>query len=151
MLVACLSGCVPSPEPQAPVRPPAVSGTSLLIDLTPTNRPKLVGNLDFELLPKGSGFACVTRGSGKEYWVGMAEIASISSDWLTSQAIAAAVTDAVSRLEDVDSILLTSIVTEAKGAGRVCATISGRGVRLMKSTESDEQGSAQEHLPSGEN
>src|SRR6185369_17339349 len=98
--------------------------------LTPTNRPVLVGNLDFELLPQGSGMACANRSGGKQYWVGMADVAKVSSDWLTRQAIAAAVGDAVARLENVDSVMLTSVVTEAKGPDRVCATITGRGVRF---------------------
>lgn len=121
-----------------------VYGSSLLIDMTPTGRPTLVGKLDFDLLPQGSGKACATRGSQTVYWVGMADIANISPDALTRQAIAAAITDAVARLEDVDSILLTSVVTEAKDRDRVCATVTGRGIRFVKDGASDREGDEEE-------
>lgn len=121
-----------------------VNGSTLLIDMTPTGRPALVGKLDFELLPQGVGKACATRGSQTVYWVGMADIAKISSDALTRQAIAAAITDAVARLDDVDSILLTSVVTEARERDRVCATISGRGVRFIKVAGSEQEDAQQE-------
>lgn len=115
----------------APVQPQVI-GSGLLIDLNPANRPALVGALDFDLLAAGAGKACVDRGSLKHYWVAMDNIAKISSDALTTQAIAAAVTDAVVRLEDIDAILLTRVFTESRGPDQVCATIVGRGVRLTK-------------------
>lgn len=123
-------GC--TPPPVAPVAHAEISGAGLLLDLSPTNRPSLVGNLDFDLLPSGAGTACVARDSHKQYWVGVTELAKIASDPLTRQAIAAAVTDAVSRFEDTDAVLLTSVVTESHGPNQVCATVVGRGFRLTK-------------------
>ncbi|MEO8846134.1 MAG: hypothetical protein ABI591_24820 [Kofleriaceae bacterium] len=62
----------------------------------------------------------------------MADVAKLSSDPLTQQAIAAAVMDAVARLDDTDAILMTRVVTESKGSDRICATVVGRGIRLTK-------------------
>ena len=62
----------------------------------------------------------------------MADVAKLSTDPLTQQAIAAAVMDAVARLDDTDAILMTRVVTESKGSDRICATVVGRGVRLTK-------------------
>jgi hypothetical protein len=113
-----------------------LDGAGLFIDVTPANRPALVGKLDFDLIPAGSGKACVDRYGTKQYWVGMDSVAKLSPDEFTRQAIAAAMQDAVSRLDDVDSILLTRVVTESKGPDRMCATITGRGVRFTKATTS---------------
>lgn len=124
-------GCAEAPPVLAPVQPQVI-GSGLLIDLSPANRPALVGALDFDLLAAGAGKACVDRGSLKHYWVAMDDLSKISPDPLTTQAIAAAVTDAVARLEDVDAILLTRVFTDSRGPDQVCATIVGRGVRLTK-------------------
>lgn len=127
-----------------------VNGSSLLVDLSPANRPQLVGALDFDLLGMGSASACATRDSGVSYWVGISSLERISPDSLTRQAIAAAVMDAVQRLdEDVDTILLTSVVTQAKGADKVCATVVGRGVRLVKAGHNGSAGSAMSPDASG--
>lgn len=104
--------------------------------MNPANRPGLVGSYDFDLLGQGVGKGCVTRGLDAVYWVGMNDVASLSDDPLTRQAIAAAMLDAVERLEDADSILLTSVFTESKESGRqVCATVAGRGIRIKKADE----------------
>jgi len=122
--------------PEAPPTPaaPSVSGAGLLVNVAPTNRPTLVGNFDFELLGAGSGKACVDRNSATHYWLRMEDL-TLPADALTKQAVAAAMADAISRLDDVDTILLTRVVTEGKGPDRVCATITGRGVRLIKAGE----------------
>ena len=60
------------------------------------------------------------------------------SDRTTQQAIAAAAYEAISRLAGADTILITRVVAEGQGSGRVCATIHGRGVRLIKDGESSE-------------
>lgn len=129
--VALLGACATTPPVGEPVRL-QVNGSGLLLDLSPANRPALLGSLDFDLLPSGSGKACVDRGTSTRYWVGMADVAKLSSDPLTQQAIAAAVMDAVARLDDTDAILMTRVVTESKGSDRICATVVGRGIRLTK-------------------
>ncbi len=139
--VVCLAfvGCA------APERA-AIDGSSLLVSMQPGNQPAMVGALDFELLDSGVGKACVNRLTPTTYWVGMTDLAKLSADELTRQAIAAAATDAISRLDlsglptaadgglpsTVDTILLTHVVTEGKGPDRVCATITGRGIHLVK-------------------
>jgi hypothetical protein len=133
-------GC--ATEPVQRMTTPEVNGGGMLIDLAPANRPRMVGALDFELLAGGVGKACVDRGSVKQYWVGMADLAKLSSDELTRQAIAAAAADALGRLDDTDSILLTRVVTESKGPDRICATIVGRGVRLTKAQPTAGSGSS---------
>jgi hypothetical protein len=127
-----------------------VSGSSLLVDLRPANSPALVGALHFELLALGRGKACAVRDSGARYWVGMADLAAVSRDWLTRQAIAAALLDAASRLDDVDSIMLTSVVTEAKGRDKVCATVTGHGVRFVKAGPATGQATQAPSSPSAE-
>lgn len=106
-----------------------------MVNVNPTNRPSLVGNYDFELLAQGTGAACVRRGSNAVYWVGVPQLAELAADALTRRAIAAAALDAISRLEDADTILLTSVVSEAKSDHEICARISGRGVRLTKAAQ----------------
>jgi hypothetical protein len=117
---------------------PAPSGSSLLLDLSPGTRPAVVGAYDFELLGSGTGRACATRDDATRYWVGLPELDRISRDPLTRQAIAAAAFDAITRLEDVDSIVVTRVTTEAKGPDQVCASIVGRGVRLRKAGSASE-------------
>jgi hypothetical protein len=56
----------------------------------------------------------------------------MSDDPLTRQAIAAARSARSRGLEDVDTIVITRITTEAKGDDKVCATLVGRDVRLLK-------------------
>jgi len=136
VVLVSVVACVPE-APPAPAEP-AVSGAGLLINVAPSNRPALVGNLDFELLGAGSGKACVFRGSPTRYWLKMDDL-TLPTDALTKQAIAAAMTDAISRLDDVDTILLTRVVTEGKGPDHVCATVTGRGVRFIKAGPAAEQ------------
>jgi hypothetical protein len=119
-----LCTCAPAPR--------QVSGSTMLVDLAPHGSPPVVGAYDFELLGSGAGKACVSRDDRATYWVGLADLDRMSDDPLTRQAIAAAALDAISRLEDVDSIVITRITTEAKGDDKVCATLVGRGVRLLK-------------------
>jgi hypothetical protein len=114
------------------VAPHEISGSSMLVDLAPHGSPSVVGAYDFELLGGGAGKACVSRDDRATYWVGLADLDTMSDDPLTRQAIAAAALDAISRLEDVDSIVITRVTTEAKGEDTVCATLVGRGVRLLK-------------------
>ena len=114
------------------VPPREVSGSSLFVDLAPHGSPPIVGAYDFELLGSGAGKACATRGDHVTYWVGLADLERMSDDELTRQAIAAAALDAISRLDDVDTIVITRVTTEAKSEDVVCATLVGRGVRLLK-------------------
>ena len=124
-----------------------VSGAGVFLDFAPANRPALVGALDFDLLAAGTGSACVQRNSGKSFWVSFPAVAELEVDELTRDAIAAAVMDAVSRLEDVDGILLTRIVTEGRGTDRVCAKIVGRGVRLKKAAIAESAHQASSSAP----
>jgi hypothetical protein len=114
----------------APAR--ELSGSSLFVDLAPRGSPPVIGAYDFELLGSGAGKACATRGDHVTYWVGLADLDRMSDDELTRQAIAAAALDAISRLDDVDSIVITRVTAEAKTEDVVCATLVGRGVRLLK-------------------
>ncbi len=114
----------------APAR--EISGSSLFVDLAPHGSPGVIGAYDFELLGSGAGKACVTRGDHVTYWVGLADLDRMSDDELTRQAIAAAALDAISRLDDVDTIVITRVTAEAKSEDVVCATLVGRGVRLLK-------------------
>ena len=120
---AALSGCSTYKE---------VSGSSLLLDVTP-RPPSFAGAYDFDLLEQVGGKACITRGNNSStYWLGMTELAKLSSDSLTREAIAAAAFDAISRLDEADTLVLTRVVAEGNGVHRVCATVYGRGVRLKK-------------------
>jgi hypothetical protein len=58
----------------------------------------------------------------------------MSNDETTRQAIAAAAYDAISRLDDVDTIVITRVVTDSQTPDRVCATVYGRGIRLAKAS-----------------
>lgn len=134
-----VGACTPEPRPE-PRRPrPESTGSSLVIDLSPKGRPSLVGNFGFELLDEVSGKTCVTSAMRSEvrYWVGMPALDKLAPDLLTQQAIASAVHDAIARLEDADSLVVTRFVTESQGPDKICATVFGRGVRLTKEPASD--------------
>ncbi len=134
--VAGWVGCQPPPPPQKPAEPAPerdVSGSALVLDVSPSSRLKLVGDYAFDLLGAGVGKACTADTEDVRYWVVGQRLARLGPDRLTRQAIAAATLDAVSRLEDADTILVTSVVTHGK-AGKVCAEVRGRGVRLTKRT-----------------
>jgi len=132
VLVAC------QPPPARPVIP-EVSGSSLLLDVAPATRPAMSGAYDFQLLKAVRAKACVSRNNRTlVYWVGLQELAQMHSDRTTQQAIAAAAYQAISGLKRADTILITRVVAEGQGPGRVCATVHGRGVRLIKEGESSE-------------
>ncbi len=108
-----------------------VSGSSQLLNLTPAP-PTFVGGFDFELFGQVEGKSCADRKNTEStYWVGVTDLAKVSSDPLTRRAIAAAAFDAISHL-DADSLVLTRVVAEGHGPDRVCATVFGRAVRLTK-------------------
>jgi len=69
------------------------------------------------------------------------------SDRTTQQAIAAAAYEAISRLSGADTILITRVVAEGQGSGRVCATVHGRGVRIIKEGEEPEEAAEPEPKP----
>jgi hypothetical protein len=124
-----------------PVRrpPPEMSGSSLLLDVSPAGRPAMVGAYDFKLLDAVHGKTCVSRGNRSSvYWVGLQDLAQMHSDRLTQQAIAAAAFDAISRLHRADTLVITRVVAEGQGSDRVCATVHGRGVRLIKEGDTTE-------------
>ena len=62
----------------------------------------------------------------------MTQLAKLTSDELTRQAIAAATTDALAQLADVAAILLTRVETERKGPNRICASAVGWSGHLTK-------------------
>ena len=126
------TGCAHDPQPQAPR--PETTGGALVLDLAPSNRPPIYGGYGFELLDEVSGKTCVTSAmrSTIRYWFGMPDLTKLTSDRLTQQAIASAAHDAISRLEDADTIVITRFVTESQGPDKICATVFGRAVRLTK-------------------
>lgn len=130
-LLAC---AVAPPEPEKPRRAPRphVSGGSLLLNMQPVNRPNLVGSYDFELLEEGAGKRCIKRSDVTVYWTGILDVDALAPDVLSRQAIAAAAHDAIQRLDGADSILLTRVVTVSEGPDERCATVIGRGIRLVK-------------------
>ena len=129
VVVLGLGACQKPPPP--PVVPPAVRGSALFVNMNPSGAPRLVGAYDFDLLAQGSGKACVFRGGDNVYWIGMSAVVQVTNDSQSQQAIAAAALDAISRLDDADTIVLTSVVTDSDGK-KTCATVMGRGVRLKK-------------------
>ena len=98
-------------------------------------RPRLLGDYDFELLERGVGKACIERDANERYWIGPRELAEITTDRLARRAIAAAALDAISRLQDADTILLTSVVTESEGDDQMCARVVGRGRAARESAD----------------
>ena len=100
----------------------------------------MVGAYDFQLLAAVRGRTCISRGNRTSvYWVGLQDLAQIHPDRLTQQAIAAAAFDAISRLRRADSLVITRVVAEGQGSDRICATVHGRGVRLIKEGDTTEE------------
>ena len=129
VLLVAATACTPPP----PIVHNETSGAALLVDMHPTGRPPLNGAYDFEMLDEVSGKGCATRGAGTTYWIGMTDLTKYSSDQLTRQAIAAAAIDSIGRLQKVDTLLVTRVVAEGQGPDKVCATVVGRAIHLVKS------------------
>ena len=129
--VALTAACSPPPPPQEPA-PPIRSGSSLLINMSPSGPLHFDGAYDFDLLDEVSGKACAEESDRQRYWIGMNELDGLARDPVTRQAIAAAALDAIGRLDGADTILLTRVVADGKNGVRVCATVFGRGVRITK-------------------
>jgi hypothetical protein len=110
----------------------AVSGSGLLLDMAPP-APQLVGAYDFDLLDAVSGKACVNY-DGPMYWVNVPELDKLGADAFTRRAVSAAVLDAIGRLDEADTIVLTRVWADAAGPNRICATVAGRAVRLKKAS-----------------
>ena len=110
------------------------TGNASLIDFQPKNAPSLSGDYDFELLEQVQGTRCLRRNelSVERYWLMFSGLENTASDPLTKQVIAAAAYDAMSHLEDADTIVVTRVVAKGTGPDKVCATVYGRGVRLTK-------------------
>jgi hypothetical protein len=123
-VMLCTAACAPATS--------RYTGAELL-NVTP-QPPAFTGSYDFDLLDAIGGKACVLRGASVIYWVGTDDLGKLSGDATTRQAIAAAAHDAISHLEDVDTIVITRVVADSQSDGRVCATVYGRGVRLTKAS-----------------
>lgn len=121
-----LAGCANKPE---------VSGSALVLSMQP-GPPQFVGAYDFDLLAPVHGDACATRASdGTEasiYWLRGAGLDKLAPDALTAHAIGAAAFDAMKSAADADTLVVTRVLAEGHGPGKVCATVFGRPVRLTK-------------------
>jgi hypothetical protein len=104
----------------------------LLLKVPVTGGLRLEGAYDFELLDEIGGKACAEEGDRMQYWIGLNDLDGLAHDPLTKQAIAAAALDAIGRLDDADTILITRVVADGKNGVRVCASVIGRAVRLTK-------------------
>ena len=129
-LLLCSAACAPALQEH--------TGAGLL-NVTP-QPPRFAGSYDFDLLNVVAGKACAAHGASKIYWVGIDDLRKMSNDETTRQAIAAAAYDAISRLDDVDTIVITRVVAESQTSDRVCATVYGRGVRLAKASGAPSSG-----------
>jgi len=129
-LLLCSAACAPALQEH--------TGAGLL-NVTP-QPPRFAGSYDFDLLNVVAGKACAAHGASKIYWVGIDDLRKMSNDETTQQAIAAAAYDAISRLDDVDTIVITRVVAESQTSDRVCATVYGRGVRLAKASGAPSSG-----------
>lgn len=100
----------------------------------------MAGAYDFQLLAAVRGRTCISRSNRTSvYWVGLQDLSQMHSDRLTQQAIAAAAFDAISKLQRADTMVITRVVAEGQGSDRVCATVHGRGVRLIKEGDATEE------------
>lgn len=137
VLIAMASACAEArlPKIEEPAPDPERSGASSNIDFQPKNSPSLAGSYDFELLDQVQGTRCLRRNEldVTQYWSMMSGMEKLSDDRLTQQTVAAAAHDALSHLEDADTIVVTRVIATGSGSNKVCATVYGRGVRLTKS------------------
>ena len=130
-------GCEPPRRPERPEPPPEHTGGLMLLDLKPRNGPPLEGSVGFELLEAIVGKSCAERGDATVYWFGFGDLSRVGPDGLTRQAVAAAAFDAISNLQDADSLVVTYVLAQAKGPNKVCAEVHGRAVRLVKGSASE--------------
>jgi len=103
-----------------------------VLNLNPQNTPPVVGAYDFELLEEVSGSECASARGPQAYWVGLNDLDMMTSDRATRQAIAAAAHVAISGLDGADTMVITRVVAKGKDGDTVCATVFGRGVKLVK-------------------
>lgn len=123
-----LLGCAPRPE---------VNGSALALNMQPAP-PQFAASYDFELSAPVQGKACVTRPSDGRYtsiyWLRGAGLDQLTPDALTAHALGAAAFDAVKRVTDADTLVVTRVLAEGHGPDTVCATVFGRPVRLTKAS-----------------
>ena len=137
VLIGLIAGCATAPvrAVEEPEPDPERSGAATFVDFQPKNSPTLLGNYDFELLEQVQGTRCLRRNEldVATYWMMLSGLEKVSPDALTRQVVAAAAHDALSHLEDADTIVVTRVVATGSTANKVCATVFGRAVRLIKS------------------
>jgi hypothetical protein len=90
----------------------------------------MAGTYDFELLGNVVGNGCAEAGS--DLSLSAAVLGVHLGSGLVGQAEAAAVFDALSKLQGADTVVITRTLTDGDTSSRVCATIYGRAVRLTK-------------------
>ena len=102
--------------------------------------PSYLGQLDFDLMESSRGSACAnltgdhfTASNSNDvviYWTEL-PLASTAPSQVRGL-IAAAALDAIEKSPHADTMIITRVVTEAKGHDETCAYVYGRGVRLKK-------------------
>ena len=100
--------------------------------MAPGTGPGFAGAYDFDLLAPVWGQGCATNRDSTTYWAAVEGADLAHKNPLVMSAEAAAVFDALSKVKDADTILLTRMTAEAPNSGKVCVTVWGRAVRLKK-------------------
>jgi hypothetical protein len=112
------------------------------------DRPVFAGQLDFELLPSARGTACSKVHSGYAVASGRGDVMLYWSDLPIAGSaptqvrglVAAASLDALEKMPNADTMIVTRVMTEAKGPDETCAYVYGRGIRLKKAGTSNGDG-----------
>ena len=126
-LAAC--GGVPIGKTSSPTQP----GVHTTFDVVPKGAPGYVTGYDFELLDAVQGTACYSRTDPNSFSAVVPGVdLTVATDYIATNALNAAAIDAISKLQGADTILITRMRTTKENDDKTCATIDGRGIRLLK-------------------
>ena len=109
-----------------------VEGGRQYLNTMPVVPPQFAGTLDFDLLDTVVGKGCAELEGTTTYSVMMVGSRVGSGSGLIEQSEAAAVVDALSKIKDAETMLVTRSISEGDTTKKVCTTVFGRAIRLKK-------------------
>lgn len=128
-LFACGGMAVTKTSSVAPAQP----GAHVVVDVVPKSAPGFVSGYDFELLDPVQGTACFSDTDTNTYSAVVPGVdLTVAGNYLATNALQAAAIDAIGKLANADTIFILRMKTAYENATKVCATVDGRGVRLIK-------------------
>ena len=103
-----------------------------LIRSTPDEGPEWAGTLDFDLIDRVVGKACVSEHQATYYYVNVEGADLGKGMGLRARSEAAAAWDAMKNIEDADMLIVTKMFTEGEDGRRLCTELHGWAAKIKK-------------------